>query len=98
MKLKELILAVQEKNLSKEQLEAFRDELVGLFALIQFEKADLEKAEAMYFLEHPQKTDIATKRSWKATPEGQRLIELSHYTKATEKMISNLKSRLFQVL
>lgn len=97
MKLKELLLKVNEKQLSKEQIEAYRDELANLFALMQLELADLRKAKAIYFIEKREKTDVATERNWAVTKEGQREIELSHYCKAVEKILSSLKSRLYSV-
>ena len=48
MQLKELIVAVKEKNLSKDQLEAYRDQMSHLFADMQFEMATLEKEEALF--------------------------------------------------
>lgn len=97
MKLKELILAVQEKSLTKDQLEEYRDELSNIFAQIQFELAEVRKLKALYFIEHKEKSDKATERAWQATDRGLREIELSHYAKGTEKILSSLKSRLYNV-
>lgn len=91
----DLIKAVQEKNLTKTQLEEYRDDLSNLYALLMFEMAELEKKEALFFVESKLATDIAKKRVWRATTEGQRLIELSRYAKACEKMLSSLKSRIY---
>jgi len=97
MKLKELLLKVNEKQLSKENLEAYRDELANLFALMMLEKSDIVKNKALYFIDHKAKTDKETERNWAVTKEGQREIELAHYCKAVEKILSSLKSRLYQV-
>jgi len=97
MKLLELIKQVNEKQLTKDQLEKYRDDLANLFAQMQFEMADLRKAKAIYFVEKREKTDIGTERTWAVTKEGQREIELSHYCKATEKILSSLKSRLYSI-
>lgn len=97
MLLRDLILAVNEKNLSKDQIEAYRDELSNLFALMQLELSDVRKAKAIYFIDNKAESDKATERAWAVTKEGQREIELSHYAKATEKILSSLKSRLYQV-
>ena len=97
MTLKELIKAVDENNLTKPQLEEYRDKLANLAALMQLELADLEKAEALFFLENKQDTDVATKRAWKGSAKGQRMIELTHYYKAAEKILSSLKSRLYSI-
>lgn len=95
--LSQLLEAVKEKNLSKEKLGEYRDELANLAAQIQLELADLKKAEALYLLDHAKETAIATKTAWNATKEGQRLIELSHYYKACEKILSSCKSRLYEI-
>lgn len=107
MKLLDLIKAVKEKNLSKDQLENYRDELSGLFAQMQIEMANLEKEEAI-FLEHSdtiyapdgsekEKSVAQRKIDWKATPSGQRLIELKRYALATKEMLNSLKSRLYSI-
>lgn len=96
-KLTELFEAVREKNLNKTDLESYRDDLTNLFASLMLEMAELEKAEALYFLKEktPDTTDVSIKRMWRATLEGQRLIELNRYQKATEKVLSSLKSRIY---
>lgn len=47
MKLRELIEAVKEEKLSKDQLENYRDNLSNLYAEMQFELAELEKQKAL---------------------------------------------------
>jgi len=97
MKLLELIKKVNEKNLSKDQLENYRDDLSNLFAQMQFEIAEIRKEKAIYFIEKREKTDKETERRWQATIRGLREIELSHYCKATEKILSSLKARLYNI-
>lgn len=94
MTLKELLLAVKEKNLTKEELEGYRDDLSYLFAQMQLEMANIEKEEALYPQENF-KSAIERKTSWKSTPSGQRLIELKRYCLATKEILNSLKSRLF---
>lgn len=96
MTLSELILSVKEKNLSKEQLESYRDELSSLFAQMQLEMADLEKEEAL-FMERFESTVARAKVVWKATEKGQRLIVLKRYSLATKEMLNSLKSRLYSI-
>ena len=64
---------------------------------MQIEIANLEKEEAMYFYERTNKetSDVSIKRAWKATEKGQRLILLDRYEKATSKILTSLKSRLY---
>ncbi len=97
MKLLDLIKQVNEKNLTKDQLEEYRDDMANLFAQMQFELAEVKKAKAIYFIENKLESDKATERAWQATKKGLREIELSHYSKGTEKMLSSLKARLYQV-
>ena len=96
MKLRELIEAVKEKHLTKDQLENYRDDMSNLFALMQLEIADLEKIEAMFPTENYDSA-IARKNAWKQTKEGQRLIELKRYCLATKEMLNSLKSRLYSI-
>ena len=95
MNLKELIEVVREQNLSKSQLEAYFDELTRLYALMHMELAELEKAEAVYLEKFKLETAIATKRAWNVTTQGQRLIEVDHYVKIVEKLLSSIKHRIF---
>ncbi len=99
MKLTDLILAVKEKNLSKEQLEDYRTDMSEMFALMMLEMADLEKAEALFMGGAFQlDTSVAQKKIiWKATKEGQRLIVLKRYALATKEMLNSLKSRLYSI-
>lgn len=101
MTLSELILAVKEKNLSKDMLEEYRDQMSQLFAEMQLEIAELEKQEAI-FLEHEQNAEnrpsvAQSKINWKATKEGQRLILLKRYCLATKELLNSLKSRLYSI-
>lgn len=97
MTLLELFQAVKEETLTKTDLEKYRDALSNLYAEMQIEMATIEKSEAMYFYNrtNPETTDISIKRQWKATPDGQRQILLNRYLKATEKVLSSLKSRIY---
>lgn len=96
MKLLDLITAVKEQNLTKDQIEGYRDQMSALYAQMQLEMADLEKLEARYPTENF-KSAIERKNSWKATPSGQRLIELKRYCLATKELLNSLKSRLYSI-
>ena len=97
MKLAQLFKEVQEKNLTKEQLEDYHADLSGLYGQIQLELADVRKLKAVFFVEQTEKTAVATETKWQASQKGLREIELSHYAKGTEKILSSLKSRLYSV-
>lgn len=96
MQLGELLQKVREENLTKTQLESYRDSLAQLFAELQLEMSDLEKDEAMFMSERADgETAIARKISWKATQAGQRLIVLKRYSSATKVMMTSLRDRLY---
>lgn len=98
MELEQLFEKVKERELSRESLEEYRDELVGLFGMMCLEMAELKKKEAQFFLNERKETDVATKRAWNGTKEGQRLIELRYYSRATEKLISSLRDRVYRLI
>lgn len=98
MTLNELIVAVKEQNLGKDQLEAYRDQLSGLYAQMQIEMATIEKEEALFMGNKSEDDSVAVmKIYWKMKPEGQRLIELKRYCLATKEMLNSLKSRLYSI-
>lgn len=99
MTLLELFEAVKDGSLSKTDLEHYHGDLTNLYAAMQVEVADLEKEEAKFFYARtqPSVSDISIKREWKATDQGQRLILLNRYIKATSKILSSLKSRLYNL-
>ena len=98
MTLNDLIVAVKEKNLSKDQLEAYRDQLSSLYAEMQLEMAELEKEEALYMVNKPKDESIARRITlWEATESGLRLIVLKRYCLATKELLNSLKSRLYSI-
>ena len=100
MTLLELLTAVKDENLSLQQIESYRDQMVHLHSAMQIEIADLERAEALYFDLHsqPEVSDISIKRKWKVTEKGQRLILLNRYVKVIVKEIDSLKSRVYRLI
>ena len=98
--LKDLITAVKEKNLSKEQLENYRDEMSHVYAEMQMELAELEKKEALFMDVIQTQKDISVaslKVKWKGTHDGRRIIELKRYCLATKELLNSLKSRLYSI-
>jgi len=95
--LKELILAVKEKNLTKDALDNYRDDLANVTSQMFMEMANLEKLEALFEPLTEQETEANRKRRWKATEKGQRMIELKNYIRASKEILSSLKSRLYLV-
>jgi hypothetical protein len=99
MSLKELLLAVRDESLGKDRLEKLHSEMTHLHSDMQVELADIEKEEALFFLErtNPQTSDVSIKRLWRAGGRGQREIELNRYIKTVAKELNSLKSRLFSI-
>lgn len=98
MNLRELIEAVKDKNLTKPQIEEYYDDLTHVYSKVCLELSDLKKREAFYFIDHKQDTDIATKRAWRVTPDGQRMLELEAYRTVIPKEIASLKNRIYSFL
>lgn len=98
MELKELIKAVKEKELSKEQIEQYGDQMSELFAEMQLEMAELEKEEALFMDKSDLDSVAQVKVAWRATPGGQRLIVLKRYCLATKEVINSLKSRTYRLI
>lgn len=99
MKLTELFEAVKEETLSKDQIEQYRDQLAHLYAQMKLEYSELEKKEALFMLsrENDGISVAMRKLKWKATNDGQRMIDLKNYMSGTNKIIDSLKSRLYSI-
>lgn len=95
MNLRELIEAVNHEVLTKTQLEGYERELTHLKSLCGLEKSDLEKKEALYYLNHQEKSDVAARRKWDGSPDGQRLIELDNVAVVITANIKSVVSRLY---
>lgn len=96
--LKDLIIAVKEQKLSKDQLENYHSELSNVFAQMKLETADLEKEEALFMYGKQEDDSVANrKNAWKASKSGQRLIELDNYCLAVKTLLSSIKSRLYSI-
>ncbi len=96
--LRDIIQKVSEKQLSRPQLEEYHDDIVKVYAMFQDEIAEVRKAKALYWMDNPEKTDKGTERKWQVTEKGQREIELSHWIKATEKLLGSLKIRIYNLI
>jgi hypothetical protein len=96
MNFQDALKAVTEKNLTKTQLEEYRDAMSLLLMQLQIECSELEKEEALYLANRPSEESIASRKvSWKATVSGQRLIVVKRYISATKTMMTSLRDRLY---
>lgn len=98
MNLRELLESVKDTKLSKPQIEAYYDELTHLYSDVCFALADLKKKEAVYFIDHKQDSDVATKRMWRVTPDGARMIDLETYKNVIPRELASLKNRIYSLL
>lgn len=101
------------ENLSKDRLETLHTDITNFDALLRMELIPLEKEEALYFqqnkvsikeqgvgyvvTENIKLSDVEIKRMWKATPQGQRQIELDQMLKITPKLLQSCKVMLYAV-
>lgn len=101
MTLLELIKAVKEKNLTKEQIEEYRDQMSSLFAEMQLELSEIEKSKAVRMEEMriatPTDSEARLKGNWQASEKGLREITLKRYCLATKEILNSLKSRLYSI-
>ena len=98
MKLDEALRAVKDETLPLAKLEELRDDLIHLLTELRLERAKLKKLEAMYFLESKESSIQAKKYAWRATPEGQRLIEVDAYIPAVNMECDGLQSRIYAAI
>jgi acetoin utilization deacetylase AcuC-like enzyme len=106
----ELELFIQDlkiENLSKDRLETLHTDITNFDAQLRMELIPLEKEEAIFMNEQKAEkvnddvtrhhTDVYVKRIWKATPQGQRQIELDQMLKITPKLLQSCKVKLYQI-
>lgn len=102
MTLRELLKAVEDKKLTKEQVEDYFAELTHLYSKVCLELAELKKKEALFFAEkmeqNPDDSDARIKRLFRVTPERLRIIELDAYKLIIPRELSSLKNRIYSLL
>ena|SRR3990167_5393640 len=98
MKLRELLEVIKEKKLSKEQVEDYYADLTHIFSAVCLELADVKKREAFYFIDHKLDSDVGTKRAWRVTPDGQRMLELEAYKNIIPRELASLKNRIYSLI
>ena len=94
--LRDLILAVKEQRLTKEDLEKYFDQLCILEAELHLEIADLERTHALYLDSSEEKTHADKERKFNATKEGLRLKELKKYVEAIKPLLASVNNRIYQ--
>lgn len=99
MTILELLKKVKEEDLDREMLEKYRDALANVASDIQIELGKYQKAEAMFMYQKKDGQSVADRKyEWKATTEGQRLIELKNYSTAAKIQLKSLRDRIFDII
>ena len=93
----DLLKAVKDENLDKQQLEDYHKALSELRGEMKLELAANKKRRAMFMLQNPELSVAQRKLNWEGTPDGQREIDLKGYIGAASDNLSSLKSRLFSI-
>lgn len=98
MNIAEIFREIKDEKLGRAQLEKYEQQLAALYAEMMMEIGSLKKERALFFLERqrPETTDVSIRRLWDAAPNGQKLIELEANVKAVSRMLSSVKSRIYQ--
>lgn len=100
MNLATILTEIKDENLTRGMLEQYEQKLTHLYATYMLAIASLEKAKALFFLaqgqEHPELPDVKIKRIWGGRDEGIDLTTKKIEVKAIAKMLSSIKSRIYQ--
>ena len=91
------IKAVKDENLTKQQLEDYHKILCELKGEMKLELATLEKSKGMFMIRNPEVTVAQRDINWKASTEGQRLIELKAFIGAVNSNLESVKARLYSI-
>jgi len=100
MNLADLFLEIKDERLSRGALESYEQRLAHLYGEYMLRIATLKKAEALFFYakeqQNPELPDIKIKRIWKASDEGIDLTQKEIEVKAISKILSSIRSRIYQ--
>lgn len=96
MNIQDIILKIEEGNLTKNELEDYSSMLDVLGAKLELNLADIEKEEAMFLANSDEKSRAGAERAWNATLAGQNEILLKRQLRAISKLASSVKTRIFQ--
>lgn len=99
MKLKDVLLAVKQANLTKTQLEDYHAALTHMLSDLKIEEADLKRKRALFLVEKREgMTATDVKNLWGATEDGQRLLLLEGYRGAIRAELDSVKTRIYALL
>ena len=95
MDLKSVLEKVKEEHLSMDALGALDLELTKLHEMTTFEKARLEKLQAVFLNATEEDSNATRERKWSATEEGQKLIQIKAEEKVVSKWLSSVRARIY---
>ena len=98
MNLHDTLQAVRDEKLTLPQLEKCRDDLIHFKTDLLKAIAELEKQEALFLMREPEKSAVARKMEWKATTEGQKLIDYKASLRGLPDEIDALMSRIYSAI
>lgn len=98
MQLVSLIKEIKDQHLDRQQLESYESELLDLYNQFLREKADIEKAKALFLHSCEAPSDVAKVRLWQITELGQREIEIEPDVKILPRVLSSLKNRIYRLI
>ena len=96
MNLQEVLEKVKEEHLSMDALGALDLELTKLHEMTTFEKARLEKLQAIFLNATEEDSNATRERKWSVTTDGQRLISVKAEEKVISKWLSSVRARIYQ--
>lgn len=96
--LSETLAAIRDEKLPLNLLEQYRDSLIHFKTDLLKAVAELKKKKAIYLMREPEKSAIARKMQWDASPEGQRLIDLEADLRGLPDEIDALMSRIYSAI
>ena len=92
----DLIIAVKEDRLDKDQLEHYHTELCNLKAQFYLELAELKKEKALFMVRREAGESVASRKElWDATPRGQRKFDIESHISSSKALTDSIKSRLY---
>lgn len=96
--LTQLFREIRESNLSRGALESYEQQLSYIYSETMLRVGELKKERALFILErtNPETPDIKIKRLFDANTLGQELIEKEASVKAVSRMLSSVRSRIYQ--
>ncbi len=96
MTFRELVIAIKDENLKKEQLEQYHDKISQVTADMQIDLADLMKEEALFMGAKKDGQSVADRKiEWKVTEKGQKLIERKNYLTTAKILLKSLMNRIY---